>query len=121
MQVVAEADEREAFFQELAHAGGSEQEQAQDDVIALCGGAQLVCGCGQLGRCVHIRELVFFVQAHGHAKIVLAQEQNIHARNRGDLVNVFDAVGGLHLKRHDRVVVGGSSVTEQSSPVHTSL
>src|SRR5579863_2064553 len=41
VQVVAEADEGEPFLQELAHARGAEQEQAQDHAVLLGRSAQL--------------------------------------------------------------------------------
>src|SRR3954469_13785826 len=33
VQIVAQADQREALFQELAHAAGAEQEQAQNHIV----------------------------------------------------------------------------------------
>ena len=33
VQVVADADERKAFFKEFTHAGGAEQKHTQDDMV----------------------------------------------------------------------------------------
>src|SRR5579872_1408831 len=74
VQVVAHAYKREAFFQELSHARGAEQEDSENHIILLGRSDQFVGGVAQFWRCVHVRELVFFVQAHRHAQIVLAEE-----------------------------------------------
>ena len=52
-----------------------------------------------------MRELVLLVESHGHAKVVLAEEQDVDAGNGGDLGDVLDAGGGLDLQRDDAVVV----------------
>src|SRR5580658_1207576 len=106
MQIVADADEGEALLQEFADARSSKQEQAQDDVVLLGRGAEFVGGGLQLRRKVHVRKLVFLKQAHRHAEIVLAEKQQVDARDGRDFVDVLDAVGGLHLQRDDDVVVG---------------
>ena len=99
VQIVTDADEREAFFQEFADAGGSEQEQAQDDVVALRSSPKLIGGGAQLRRRVHVGKFVFFVQSHRHAQVVLAEEEEVHTRHRCDLVDIGDAGIGLDLKR----------------------
>ena len=103
------------------HAAGAEQEEPEDHVVAFGGGAQLVGGRLQFRRSVHVRELVLFVESHRHAQIVLAEEENVDARNGGDLVDVLDAGRGLHLQRHDRVAVGRAGVSQQSGLVHAAL
>ena len=50
VQVVAEADEGEAFVEEFADARGAEQEQAQDDVVLAGFGDQLVGGGASSGE-----------------------------------------------------------------------
>jgi hypothetical protein len=75
----------------------------------------------QLGRRVHIGELVFFKEPHGHAEIVLAEEQQVDTGDGRDFVDVLDAVGRFHLQRDDDVVVGGARIAEQSGLVHAAL
>ena len=82
---------------------------------------QLVRCRSQLRRRVHVRELVLLVQAHRHAQVVLAQEQDVDARNRGDLGHVLDAGGGLHLQRDDDVRVRVADVAQQPRLVRAAL
>src|SRR5579863_6933612 len=49
VQVVADADEGEAFFQELADSRGAEQEQAKDYVVLVRVVNQLFCGGVEFG------------------------------------------------------------------------
>src|SRR5580704_19781200 len=112
MQVVADADEGESLFEEFADAGGAEQKEAEDDIIFAGVLDQLFRGGVEFGRGVHVRELVLVVEAHRHAEIVLAEEENIDAGNSSDLSDVLDARGGLDLQRDDAFVVPGSSVAE---------
>ena len=50
VQIVAQADEREAFLQEFGDSRRAEQEQSEDDAVFGGGGAQLAGGIIQLGR-----------------------------------------------------------------------
>eukprot|EP01046_Picozoa_sp_COSAG06_P010456 COSAG06_NODE_571_length_14101_cov_12.481682_15_plen_271_part_00 len=36
----------------------------------------------------HVRELILLVETHGHAEVVLAQEEHVHARDGGDLLHL---------------------------------
>src|SRR5206468_11014752 len=97
MQIVAKADKGKALFEEFSNAGSAEEEESQNDVILPCRRGELVRRVHQFGRSVHIGELVLLIQSHGHAEVVLAQEENVHALNGRDLIDVFDTVGGLDL------------------------
>ena len=66
-------------------------------------------------------ELVFVVEAHRHAEIVLAEEENVDAGDGGDLGDVLDAGGGFDLQRDDAFVVPVAGVAEQSAFVHAAL
>src|SRR6266481_7660549 len=121
VQVVADADEGETLFEELSDARCPEQEDAENGVVLAGVLDQLLRGRTEFGRGVHVRELVLVVKAHRHAKIVLAQEKDINAWDGRDLGNVFDAGGGLDLKRDDAFVVPVAGVPEQSGLVHAAL
>src|SRR5208337_3321648 len=121
VQIVADADEGEALLHELADAGCSEQEDAENDVVLARMLDQLLGSGVQFGRSIHVRELVLVVEAHRHAEIVLSQEKNVDAGNGCNLGNVFDAGGGLDLKGNDALVVPVAGVPEQSGLVHAAL
>jgi hypothetical protein len=74
MQIVADADEGESLFQEFPDPGGAEQKESQDEFVFTGAVDQFLRGCGEFGRSVHVRKLVFFEQPHRHAQIVLAEE-----------------------------------------------
>src|SRR5262245_30111651 len=61
MELISKALERESFFEELADAGGTEQEDAENLVVSSGSIDQFRRGVIQFGRCVHIWELIFFV------------------------------------------------------------
>jgi len=79
VKIVADADEGETLVEKFADAGGSEKEEAKYDIVLARRGNELLRGGAELGRSVHVRELVLFIQAHGHAEIVLAEEEDVHA------------------------------------------
>ena len=66
-------------------------------------------------------EFVFFVETHGHAEIVLAEEEDVHAGDRGNFVDILDAIGGFDLQRDDSVFVPVACVAEQAIFVHAAL
>src|SRR4051812_20180934 len=105
MEVVSDADEAETLLEEFADAGSAEEEQPENHVILVCGSNQVLGGFAEFRRSVHLRELVLFEQTHGHAKIVLAEEQNINAGNGCDFFDVLDAIGGFDLQSADGVIV----------------
>ena len=121
MQVVAEAEEGESFVEKFADARGAEQEQAENDVVLACVLDQLFCGGIEFRRSVHEGELVFVVEAHGHAEIVLTEEENVDAGNGGDLGDVFDAGCGFDLQSDDAFFIKISGVAEKSGFVHAAL
>src|SRR5262249_32291654 len=97
VQVVAEANESEPLVEKLADSRSAKKEEAEDDVVLAGFGDQFVSGGAKFGRSKHVREFVFFVEAHGHAEIVLAEEKNVDAGNSGDFCHVLDAVGSFDL------------------------
>jgi hypothetical protein len=121
VQVVAEAEEGESFVEKFADARSAEQEQAEDDVVLAGVFDQFLGGSVEFGRGVHVGELVLIVEAHGHAEIVLAEEENVDAGNGGDLGDVFDAGSGFDLQGDDTFFVEISSVAEESGLVHAAL
>src|SRR3989442_695202 len=98
VKIVAYADKRETFIEEFAHACRAEQEETENDVVFSGGRLQLLSGVAQFRRCVHLRELILFVEPHRHAEIILAQEKNINAGNGRDRIDVLDAIRGLDLQ-----------------------
>jgi len=121
VKIVADADEGEAFVEKFADAGGSEEEEAEDDTVFARSGNELFGGGAELGRGVHVRELVLFIQAHGHAEIVLAEEEDIDAGNSGDFVDVLDAVRGFDLESNDDVGVGAAGIAKETLSIHAAL
>ena len=121
MQVVAKAEESETFFQEFADARSAEQKDAEDYFVLVGVFDQFLCGGIELGRCVHEREFVLVVEAHGHAEIVLAEEENVDAGNSGNLGDVFDAGSGLDLQSDDAFFIKISGVAKKSGLVHAAL
>src|SRR5262249_17611765 len=121
VQVVADTDESEALVEELANARSAEEEKAEYDVVLARVFDQALRGGVQLGRSVHVGEFVFFIEAHGHAKVVLAEEENVHTGHSGDLGYVLDAVGGFNLQGDDGVVVPVAGVAKQPVLVHAAL
>ena len=79
VQVVADADEGETLFEELADARCPEQEDAENGVVLPGVLHQLLRGRSEFGRGVHVRELVLVVEAHRHAEIVLSEEKDVDA------------------------------------------
>ncbi len=100
---------------------GAEQEQAEDDVVLAGVLDQLFGGGVEFGRSVHVGEFVFVVEAHRHAEIVLAEEENVDAGDGGDLGDVLDAGGGFDLQGDDAFVVPVAGVAEESGFVHAAL
>src|ERR1700691_27221 len=121
VEIVAHADEGEAFFQKFADARGAEQEQAQDYVVLAGVFDQLFCGGVKFGRSVHVRELVLVIEAHRHAEIVLTEEEDVDAWNGGDLGDILNAGSGFDLQGDHAVVVEVAGVAEESGLVHTAL
>src|SRR5579872_178042 len=79
-------------------------------------------GCGiKLRRCVHVWELIFVVEAHRHAEIVLSKEENVDARDGCDFGDVLNAGSGLDLQSDDAFVVPVAGIAEESTLVHASL
>src|SRR5829696_9467590 len=95
VQIVADADEAEPLGEELGDARRAEQKDPEDDVVLPCCSDQPLGGIAELWRRVHVGKLVLLEQSHRHAEIVLAEEQEVHALHRGDLVDVLDAVGSF--------------------------
>src|SRR5688572_21211724 len=89
VEIVSDTDEGESLFEEFAHAAGTEQEQAKNDVVLLRRVNQSVRCVHQFGGCVHIGELVLFIQSHGHAKVILAEEHDVQALYGRDFVDVL--------------------------------
>ena len=79
VQIVADAEERESLVEEFPDAAGSEEEDAEDNAIFLGVGDQLVGRGQELRRGVHVREFVLDVEPHGHAQVVLAEEEHVDA------------------------------------------
>src|ERR1700674_3217227 len=121
VQVVADADEGETLFEELADARCPEQEDAENGVVLAGVLDQLLRGRAEFGRGIHVRELVLVVKAHRHAKIVLSQEKDVNARYGSDLGNIFNAGSSLYLEGDDAFVVPVAGVAEQSGLVHAAL
>src|SRR6266849_1302295 len=121
VQVVPDADEGEALLQELANARCAEQEDSEDQFIFAGVLDQLLGGGIEFGRSVHMREFVLFVEAHGHAQVVLSQEKNIHTGHGGNLRDVLDARSCLYLQSDDAVVVVVTGISEQAGLVHAAL
>ena len=83
---------------------------------------RLLGGGVEFRRGVHVRELVFVVEAHRHAEIVLAEEEDVNAGNGGDLGDVLDAGSGLNLQaRQCRSLFAVAGVAEQPAFIHAAL
>ncbi len=121
MQVVAEAEEGESFVEKFADARSTEQEQAEDYVVLAGVFDQFLGGGIEFGRSIHVGELVLIVEAHGHAEIVLTEEENVNAGNGGDLGDVLDAGGGFDLQGDDTFFIEISGVAKESGLVHAAL
>ena len=93
----------------------------QNHVVLLCRVDQFVGRVHEFRRRVHIRELVLFVQTHGHAQVILAEEQNIDARHGCNFIDVLDAIRSLDLQGANDVIVRIAGVTQQALRVHTAL
>src|SRR5579872_1821756 len=105
MQVIAHADKGKALLQEFTDPRRAEEKKPQDHVVLARMIHQLLRGRAQFRRGIHEREFILFKQAHRHAKVVLAQEEDIHARHGRDLRDVFDARGGFHLQGDNAVFI----------------
>src|SRR5450755_2091802 len=105
MQVVAQAEKRKALFQKFPDARRAKQKKSENDVVLPRVVGQFLRRRAQLRRGVHVRKLILVVEAHRHAEIVLSEEQNVNARNGGDLGDVFDTGCGLDLERDDALVI----------------
>lgn len=112
VQIVAQAEEGKALLEELANAGCAKQKDAKNDIILAGVLDQLLRGCSQFGRSVHVREFIFVIETHRHAEIILSEKKNIDARNSGNLGDVFYAGGCLHLKSDDAFIVPFTSVAK---------
>ena len=121
MQIIANADKGESLFQELADARGAEQKQSKDYVVLARMIDQFFGSSVEFRRSVHVREFVFVIKPHRHAEIVLSEEKNINAGDRGNLGDILDARSRLHLQRNDAFVVPVAGVAEESSLVHAAL
>src|SRR4029077_3956039 len=121
VKIVADADEGEAFVEKFGDSGGSEEEEAEDDTVFARSGNELFGGGAELGRGVHVRELVLFIQAHGHAEIILAEEEDIDAGNSGDFVDVLDAVRRFDLESKHDVCVGPAGIAKETLSIHAAL
>src|SRR3984957_17577332 len=82
---------------------------------------QLLGGGVEVGRGIHVRELVFVVESHRHAEIVLAEEENVHAGAGGNFGDVLDAGGGFALQGDDAIVIVIAGVAKESGFVHAAL
>jgi len=51
----------------------------------------------------------------------LAEEEDVHAGDGSDFVNVLDAIGGFDLQRDDAVLVPIAGIAEQAIFVHAAL
>ena len=66
-------------------------------------------------------ELIFVIEAHRHAEIVLAEEENVNAGDGGDLGDVLDAGSGFDLQGDNAFVVPVAGVAEQPAFIHAAL
>ena len=121
MQIVAHAQERETLFEELAHPARAEQKDPQDHLVFARLADQRVGGGQQFRRRVHVRKFIFHVEAHRHAKVVLAQKEHVDAGHGRNLGHVVDAALGLHLQRDNHIVVGTARVAQQTALIHGTL
>jgi hypothetical protein len=97
VQVIAYADECKAFFQEFAYPRGAEQEDSEYHVILACVFDERLGGASQFRGRVHERKFILFVESHGHAQVILSEEEDVDARNGRDLGDVVDAGSRFHL------------------------
>jgi len=97
VQVVADADEAEAFVEKLSDTRGAEEKRPRMTLFLRASATSLSVAAPNSGEVYMCGEFVFFIEAHGHAKIVLAEKENIHAGNRSDFRQVLDAVRGFDL------------------------
>src|SRR6185503_15498601 len=58
VQVIADTDEGESFFQELAHASGAEEEESENEIVLAGVIDQLLSGRPEFRRGVHVGEFV---------------------------------------------------------------
>lgn len=121
MEIVADGDEREALVEELADARSAEEEEAEDDVVLPRGVDELVGRGLEFRRSIHVGELVLLKEAHGHAEVVLPEEQHVDAGDGGDGIDVLDAGRGFDLEGDGDVRVRGSGITEESGLVGGAL
>src|SRR5678816_2682976 len=98
VKIVADALERESLFQELSHARRAKEEKAKDQIVFLRCIDQLVGRIPELVGEIHVGELVLSIkQTHGHAEIVLSEEEHIQSGDGGNLVDILDAICGFDL------------------------
>ena len=91
MKIISDRNEVETQLQKLSNSVGAKQEEPWDNLV-FCTGSEEFVGCViQLFAGVHLREDIFFVEPHAHAKVILSQECQIKAFDRQDIVDVFDA------------------------------
>src|SRR4029077_1622528 len=121
VEIVADADEGDSVFEELANAGGTEEEEAEDDVVLTGVFDQALGGGVEFGRGVHVGELVLVVKSHRHAEIVLAEEEDVDAGDGWGLGDVFEARGSLDLQGDDAFVVPVAGIAEESAFIHAAL
>ena len=80
------------------------QEHPESHITLASGGDQLIRSLTQLRRCVHVRELILFIEPHRHAKIVLPEEKQIHTGNGRNLFNILDARGAISVTERVGVI-----------------
>src|SRR5262244_2779137 len=68
-----------------------------------------------------MRELVLFIETHGHAEVILSKEEDVDARNGCDLRDVLDAGSGFNLQSDDDILVRFADVSEQTCLVRAPL
>jgi len=79
VKIISDSKEDETRLQELSNSVSAKQEDPWDHLI-FCTGSKEFLGCiTQLFAGVHLREDVFFIQPHAHAKVILSQECHIEA------------------------------------------
>merc|ERR1719215_1289473 len=95
VKVVPDGNEGEALVKELLHSICAKQEQAKNNIVCFCGCNQLAGHLIQLGRSVHLRELILLVETSTHAKVILPQEKHVNAFDCGNFIHIFNAVTGF--------------------------
>src|SRR5260221_13122137 len=66
-------------------------------------------------------KLILFKEAHGHAEIILTEEEQVHSGNGRDFVDVLDAIRGFYLQGDDYVAVRAAGIAEKAFFIHAAL